>query len=176
MFDIDTILAVFDVFPGDFTAVPACIAVDHKSAELDGILPEEAVISHPVGEQDRSQTFTLDAEVVIALDADSSAQVVIGMRPQCGARIDAGVINAAVAADGEADAFHAGCGNPGKKAHNCPRPHDNVTDRFTFVDVFPETRLTPAHFLFLFICLYFGNFLIGIFVGFGEFFVFPLTL
>jgi hypothetical protein len=50
MIDIDTVLAVVDIFPGNFTAVPAGVPVTDKPAELNGILPEKSVIPHPVGE------------------------------------------------------------------------------------------------------------------------------
>jgi hypothetical protein len=53
MFDINTVFAVIDVFPGYFAAVPTGIPVDDKPAELDGIFPEEAIVTHPVGEKDR---------------------------------------------------------------------------------------------------------------------------
>jgi hypothetical protein len=54
VFNVNTVFAVIDVFPGYLTPVPAGIAVANKPAELDGILPEEAVITHPVGEKDRN--------------------------------------------------------------------------------------------------------------------------
>ena len=53
MFDINTVFAVIDVFPGYLAAVPTGIPVDDKPAELDGIFPEEAIVTHPVGEKDR---------------------------------------------------------------------------------------------------------------------------
>jgi hypothetical protein len=98
MFDINTVFAVIDVFLRYLAAVPTGIAVTNKPAELDGILPEEAVIAHPVGEKDRNQTFSFHAEVIITLNADCPAKVIIGMRAERRARIDTGVINPSVSA------------------------------------------------------------------------------
>jgi hypothetical protein len=80
MFDVHAVLAVIDVFPGYLAAVPTGISMDDKPAKLDGILPEKAVVTHPVGEKDRDQTFSFHAEVIITLNANCPAQVIISMR------------------------------------------------------------------------------------------------
>ena len=53
MFYVNTVLAIINVFLYYLASVPARVSMDNKPSKLDGILPEETIITHPVGEKDR---------------------------------------------------------------------------------------------------------------------------
>ena len=106
MFYVNTVLAIINIFPYYLAPVPTRVSMDDKPAELDGILPEEAIITHPVGEKDTHQTFSLYANVIVTLNTNCSAKVIISMRTQGSPCVDTGVINPPTRRQGEPDSFH----------------------------------------------------------------------
>ena len=107
MFDVNTILAIINIFLYYLASVPTSVSMANKPTELDGILPEEAIITHPVGEKDRYQTFSLYAKVIVALNTNCSAKVIISMRTESSTCVDTGVINPSISTLREPDSFQS---------------------------------------------------------------------
>ena len=70
------------------------------------------------------------------------------MGTECGAGINTRIIDTAVAAEREPDAFDTGSRDPGEETIDVPGADDDITERIALVHIFPITWLIAPHFFF----------------------------